>query len=173
LQILWVNLVTDIFPALALAVEPPAPETMSRKPLSPQENLLSASFLFLISWQGAMLAAITLAAYFWSLQTYGEGAHSRTVVLFAVVGVQLGHLFNCRSKTRSAFEGVFRNPYIFGAIAIVICLQLSAVYFTPLARVLDTFPPANYDFAVILLSVILPVVVVEITKIFARRKSVN
>ncbi len=169
LQILWVNLVTDIFPALSLAVEPPSPETMSRRPQQ-QEGLLSAPFLFLISWQGTMLAAITLAAYFWALQTYGEGAHARTVTLLSVVGVQLGHLYNCRSRTRSAFEGFFRNPYIFIASLIVIALQLLALYFPPLARVLDTVPPANADFIVILLAVIIPVVIVEITKIFARRK---
>ena len=170
LQILWVNLITDIFPALALALEPPAPETMSRRPLSAQESILSKPFLFLISWQAAMLAAITLAAYFWSLQTYGEGAHTRTVTLLSVVGVQLGHLYNCRSRTRSAFAGFFRNPYIFAATLIVIGLQSLALYFPPLARVLDTVPPTNADFVVIALSVILPIVIVEITKIFIRRK---
>ena len=170
LQILWINLVTDIFPALALAIEPPAPETMTRKPLSTRENLLSKSFLKLISWQGIMLAVISLCAYFWALQNYGDGAHTRTIVMLSVVGVQLGHLYNCRSRTRSAFEGFFRNPYIFVATAIVICLQLLAVYFSPLAKVLDTVPPKNADFVVILLSIILPIGVVEITKFFTRRK---
>ena len=171
LQILWINLVTDVFPALALAVEPPAPNTMMRRPLSSRESLLSTPFLFLISWQGAMLASITLAAYFWSLQTYGEGSHARTITLLCVVGAQLGHLYNCRSRSRSTFEGFFRNPYIFLASAIVIGLQLLAIYFPPLARVLDTVPPTNADFAVIMLSVISPIVIVEITKLFARRKS--
>ena len=171
LQILWINIVTDIFPALALAVEPPAPETMSRRPLSAKESLLSKPFLFLISWQGTMLAAITIVAYFWALQTYGEGAHARTVTLLSVVGVQFGHLYNCRSRTRSAFEGFFRNPYIFVASLIVIGLQMLALYFPPLTRVLDTVTPTSADFVVIALSVILPIVIVEITKIFVRRKS--
>ena len=171
LQILWINLVTDVFPALALAVEPPARDTMMRRPLSSRESLLSTPFLFLISWQGAMLAAIALGAYFWSLQTYGEGPHARTITLLCVVGSQLGHLYNCRSRTRSAFEGFFRNPYIFLASAIVIGLQLLAIYFPPLARVLDTVPPTTADFAVIMLSVISPIIIVEITKLFARRKS--
>ena len=107
LQILWINLVTDVFPALALAVEPPAPDTMMRRPLSSRESLLSTPFLFLISWQGAMLASITLAAYFWSLKTYGEGSHTRTITLLCIVGTQLGHLYNCCSRTRSTFEGFF------------------------------------------------------------------
>ncbi len=169
LQILWINLVTDVFPALALAVEPPAADTMSRRPHSPQESLLSRSFLFLISWQGAMLAAIALAVYFWALQTYGAGAHTQTLTLMSVVGVQLGHLYNCRSRTRSAFNGFFTNPYIFVATAIVIGLQLLAVYFAPLAKILDTVPPNNIDWLVIIGSVILPITIVEITKLFSRQ----
>lgn len=170
LQILWVNLVTDIFPALALAVEPPSSETMTRPPHSAKENFLSAPFLFLISWQSVMLGVMTVAAYFWALQTYGESSHARTIALFAIIGGQLGHLFNCRSKTRSAFEGFFSNRYIFGAFASVIVLQLLAVYFPPLARILDTVPPTKADFVVIVISVILPIIIVEITKIFGRRK---
>ena len=168
LQILWINLVTDVFPALALAVEPPSPDTMDRKPHSPKESLLSARFLFLIGWQGVMLGAITLGAYLWALESYGAGAHSRTVVLLSLIGVQLGHLFNCRSRTRSTFTRFFTNPYIFAAALVVVILQMLAIYFTPLARILDTVRPNMNDLVVIVISIILPVVVVEITKVFAR-----
>lgn len=168
LQILWINLVTDVFPALALAVEPASADTMSRPPQSPKVELLSRHFLFLISWQGVILAAIALAAYFWSLQTYGAGAHTQTITLMTVCGVQLGHLYNCRSQTRSTFNGFFSNPYIFVATAIVIGLQLIAVYFAPLAKILGTMPPNNIDWLVIIGSVILPVIIVEITKALSR-----
>lgn len=170
LQILWVNLVTDIFPALALAVEPPSSETMTRPPKSAKENFLSAPFLFLISWQSVMLGGMTIGAYFWALQTYGEGSHARTIALLAIVGGQIGHLFNCRSKTRSVFNGFFSNRYIFGAVAIVIGLQLFALYFPPLARILDTVPPNKADFVMIIISIVLPIMIVEITKMFGRRK---
>ncbi len=169
LQILWINLVTDVFPALALAVEPANPETMRRKPHSPGEAMLSPKFTFLIVWQGAMLAAIALAAYLWALNEYGEGAHARTIALLAIVGAQLGHFFNCRSRSRSAFVRFFSNPYIFVAAAIVIALQLLAVYFSPLRRILDTVPPNAFDFIVIAFSTILPVVIVEIVKLSAGR----
>ena len=170
LQILWINLVTDIFPALALAVEPPSPDTMQRRPLSPEENLLSAPFLFLIGWQAIMLAAIALAVYFWAFRTYGAGEHLQTVTLMTIVGVQLGHLYNCRSRTRSAFDGFFSNPSIFAATAIVVALQLSAVYFAPLAKILNIVPPNKIDWLVIISSIILPVIIVEITKVFSRVK---
>lgn len=173
LQILWINLVTDVFPALALALEPPVRETMRQRPRSPSEALLSSSFMLLIAWQGALLAAVALAAYVWALSIYGAGAHARSVALLALVAVQLGHLFNCRSRTRSAFDGFFLNPFVFAAAAIVILLQLLAVYFAPLARVLDTVPPTMSDWLVAGLAVISPVVVVEITKAIARRKSLT
>lgn len=165
LQILWVNLVTDVFPAMALAVEPGSKETMQRPPRSPQEALLSRRFVFLIVWQATMLAVITLVAYWWALGVYGAGSHARTIALVALIGVQLGHFFNCRSRTRSAFEGLFRNPFIWVATALVIGLQLMAIYWPAVARVLDTVPLNREDWYVIGFATIAPIVIVEITKL--------
>ena len=116
-----------------------------------------------------MLAVINLFAYAWALSRYGAGAHARTIALLVLVSGQLGHLFNCRSRTNSAFEGVTRNPYIWMAAGSMIGLQLLAVYFTPLARVLDVIPPTRIDWAVIAIAAVVPIVIVELTKAFARR----
>lgn len=164
LQILWVNLVTDVFPALALAVEPSSPRIMQQRPRSPKQALLSRQFFILVIWQGAMLAAITLAAYWWALKTYGEGSHARTVALFALIGVQIGHLFNCRSRSRSAFEGIWQNPFIWLSCVVSIGLQFLALYFAPLARVLGTVPVNRQDIIVCGLAIILPVLMVEVVK---------
>ncbi len=168
LQILWVNLVTDVFPALALAVEPPAPDVMQQRPRSSTESLLSRSLLILISWQGVMLGAFGLAAYLWALNAYGAGAHARTIAMLALVGTQLGHLFNCRSRSRSALTGLFTNAYIWAAAAMVVALQLLAVWWSPLARVLQTVAPNPMDWWIAVLAVLAPIVVVEITKFGAR-----
>ncbi len=170
LQILWMNLVTDVFPALALAVEPSAPDVMHHRPRSRETALLSRPFLVLIAWQGALLATITLFAYNWALRTYGPGEHARTIALLVLIGVQLGHLMNCRSRTRSAFDDLFSNPAIWAAFVIVIALQLLAVYFKPLASVLGTVNPTSTDWLVISLSVMAPIIFVEITKAFVRRR---
>jgi Ca2+-transporting ATPase len=170
LQILWVNLVTDVFPALALALEPAAPGLMSLPPRSPRAPLLSRSFFFLIVWQGAMLAAIVLSAYWWALERYGPGSHARTIALISLVGVQLGHMFNCRSRTRSAFEGLFRNPHLWFAAATVVGLQLVAIGVEPVAKVLGTTAIDSRDWAIAVGSILAPIVVVEITKAgFSRR----
>ena len=170
LQILWVNLVTDVFPALALAVEPAAPGVMQRAPRSSTTSLLSRDLLVLIGWQAVLLAAITLSVYGWALDAYGEGAHARTVTLMAIIGVQLGHMFNCRSRTRSAFEGLLRNPFIWVATAIVIGLQLIAVYVEPIARVLNTTRLTTTDWLMTSAAVVAPILFVEGTKLIARRR---
>jgi Ca2+-transporting ATPase len=169
LQILWMNLVTDIFPAFALALEPSSLRVMKHRPRSPQEALLSRRFLLLISWQGAMLAAISLTSYVWALRMYGEGAQARTIALFSLIAVQLGHFFNCRSRTRSAFEGLFVNPFVWVAAALVILLQIAAAYFQPLARVLDVTRPSPIDWLVLGACFVAPILIVELTKWLARR----
>ena len=116
-----------------------------------------------------MLAAITMGAYLWSLKEYGPGAHARTVALLALVGVELGHLFNCRSRTRSAFDGLFTNPFVWIAAGIMLALQLLAIYFSPLARVLDTVKLTASDWAIAAAAIVLPIFIVEAVKVFGRR----
>jgi Ca2+-transporting ATPase len=170
LQILWMNLVTDVFPALALAVEPASKDIMTQPPRSSHATLLSKPFLILIGWQATMLAMLVLGAYTWALNVYGPGPHSRTIALFALVSVQLGHTFNCRSRTRSAFDGIFRNPFLWIAVLIVVLLQLFAVYLSPLAAVLGTVKPSATDWIVIGSCGLLPVGIVEMTKFAFRRR---
>jgi Ca2+-transporting ATPase len=168
LQILWLNLVTDIFPAFALALEPPSPRIMSFPPRSPSASLLSSRFLTLIVWQGLVLSVITLGAYRWALNTYGPGEHARTVALLALIGVQIGHTFNCRSRTRSAFAGLTRNRHLWFAVATVMALQ-SAAFLTPvIARVLGLVTPNAADIAAGLIAIAAPVLVVEIQKAISR-----
>ena len=164
LQILWMNLVTDVFPALALALEPASPDIMNQRPRSSRTTLLTRPFLFLIAWQGALLAALGLGAYVWAVQMYGPGAHARTVALFSLVAVQLGHTFNCRSRTRSAFDGLFRNPFLWIAVFMVAFLQLLAAYFSPLSLVLGTVEPSASDWIVICSSGLVAIAVVEVAK---------
>lgn len=173
LQILWMNLVTDVFPALALAVEPGSPEIMKQRPRDPERSLLSTRLVILIAWQAAMLAALALAAYMWALQVYGPGPHSRTIALLTLIGGQLGQTFNCRSRRRSAFDGLFESPFIWIAAGVVISLQLLAVYASPLARVLGTVRPSETDWLVITLCSVAPILIVEVTKAVTRWRKVS
>jgi P-type Ca2+ transporter type 2C len=168
LQILWLNVATDIFPAFALALEPPQPRRMHGR--RQRSDLLSLSFLVLVGWQGAMLAAIALAAYLWALQAYGEGAHARTIALVALVCVQLGHTFNCRSRVASAIPGLFENLHVWAAAATVIALQAIVFWFLPLATLLDLTPLAGIDMVVAAGCAVLPIAIVETQKALVRAR---
>jgi Ca2+-transporting ATPase len=168
LQILWINVVTDIFPAFALALEPSQPHRMQGR--RKRGDLLSRSFLILVAWQGAMLALIALSAYVWALRVHGSGPHARTIALLAVIAVQLGHTFNCRSRIASVTSGVFDNPHIWAATATVIGLQGFARAFPPLAELLTLTPLTSLDFTVIAMCAFVPIFIVEIQKALVRSR---
>lgn len=170
LQILWVNLVTDVFPALALAVEPPSRNIMNRPPRPSDSKLLSAEFLTLIGWQGVTLGAIALGSYLWALGEYGPGDRARSIAVLSVIGVQLGHFFTCRSRVRSVLDRPFSNPWIFVAAGTMVVLQIVALYLPPLAGVLGLVAPTLNEVPVLATSVVLPILIVETAKFFTRRR---
>ena len=96
LQILWLNLVTDTFPALALAMEPGDADVMQRPPRNPQEAILSRAFLTSVFVYGALIAAVTLVAFAWALR-YAPG-HATTVAFLTLALTQVFHLGNARSS---------------------------------------------------------------------------
>jgi Ca2+-transporting ATPase len=168
LQVLWLNLVTDVFPAFALALEPASPRVMERPPRKRSEALLSGSLFGTVVWQGALLAAVSLAAYYWALGRYGDGPHARMIALFSLVGVQIAQTFNCRSRTSSAFAGVTRNPHMFFATATVLLLQGAALQIETLRRVLAIAPPTRDDLVVLAVTLVVPLALVEVQKALGR-----
>ena len=174
LQILWLNLVTDTFPAFALALEPASPGVMRQPPRDPSEALLSRRFLGLIAWQGLLLAAATLLAYGIGLSRHGsdgEGLKQATTMAFMTLAlVQIFHAFSARSHVRSIFgRGSFSNRWLWGATAVCLLLQATAISLPPLQRLLHTVPPSLADWAVILTCSLLPLLLIEFFKNLRRR----
>lgn len=166
LQILWLNLITDVFPAMALALEPSAPGLMKRPPRNPKEPLLSVAFLWMITWQALLLAAGTLASFFVGLQWYGsEGPglyHAETIAFMTLAIAQVFHVFSARSQRRSAIlSGPFRNGWLWAAVVVCLLLQVAAVYWPLLNRVLHTVPLGGEDWLLIALCSLAPAAVVE------------
>jgi len=173
LQILWLNLVTDIFPAMALALEPSAPDVMARPPRDPKQPLMTTAFGGLIAWQGSLLSVCTLAAFSVGMRWYGDhGAglkHAITIAFMTLAMAQTFHAFNARSRTRSAFNSrLFTNAWLWGATLICVLLQVAAVTFPPLRRVLNTVPLMAADCGLIALASLVPVLVVELVKLGQR-----
>lgn len=96
---------------------------------------------------------------------------ARTIALLSMVGVQIGQMFNCRSRTRSAFEGLSNNPHIFFAGATVISLQALALTFDPLRRVLGLALPPASAWPMVAISTVLPIAIVETQKAIVRRRA--
>ncbi len=141
LQILWLNLVTDVFPALSLGWEPGDRDIMKRPPRDPNQAILTTRFQLRILIQGVVLSVGTLAAYLYALKTTGDVDTSRTVAFVTLAGVQLLHVFNIRSGgILRPDRTLFNNPVLWGAIVLVLLLQLLAVYQPLLNRVLHTVP---------------------------------
>jgi magnesium-transporting ATPase (P-type) len=101
---------------------------------------------------------------------YGGGSHARTLALFALVAVQVGHTFNCRSRIESATAGLFKNIHIWAATATVIALQILAIEFRPLARLLDLTRLSAADLIVVASCLLLPIAIVETQKLFVRAR---
>ena len=174
LQILWLNMITDVFPALALALEPSAPDTMRRSPRSVSEPLLSRSFVFLIAWQGLLLAGVTLGAFSLGLRWHGddpEGLRRATTIAFMTLALaQVLHAFNARSRVRSALTRLFTNGWLWSAVVLCVVLQLAAVYVPWLRAALRTAPPNGRDWLLIVAASLMPVLVVELFKAVAGRR---
>ncbi len=173
LQILWLNLITDIFPAFALALEPSGPDVMSRPPRDPQESVLTPAFIGLVVWQGLLLTMVTLLAFGIGMHWHGsegEGLRQATTMAFMTLALaQVFHAFNARSQSRSAFTGrLFTNGWLWAAVAFCLLLQAAAVYLPLLQRVLHTVPPSLADWGLIAGCSLLPVAVVEGVKALQR-----
>ena len=173
LQILWLNLITDIFPAFALALEPSAPDVMKRPPRNPQESLLTLRFVGLIVWQGLLLTGVTLLAFDVGMRWHGtdaEGLRRATTLAFMTLALaQVFHAFNARSQMRSAFTSrLFTNSWLWAAVATCLMLQAAAVYVPLLQKVLHTVPPTLSDWGLIAACSLMPVAVVEFVKVIQR-----
>ncbi|MGB5634126.1 MAG: cation-translocating P-type ATPase C-terminal domain-containing protein, partial [Waterburya sp.] len=142
LQILWMNLVTDGLPALALALEPAEPNVMSRPPYNPKESIFARGLGLYMVRIGIIFSLLTIILMLWSYNYDLVGAnpnHWKTMVFTTLCLAQMGHALAVRSDTRLTIEmNFFSNPYLLAAIALTTVLQISLIYVTPLRNFFDT-----------------------------------
>jgi Ca2+-transporting ATPase len=171
IQLLWLNLVTDIFPGLALALEPPEPDVLSQPPRDPQEPLVQKADFQRITFESATLSASTLGAYGYGIAHYGISPQSSTIGFMSLTLAQLLHALSCRSKTHSLFssEKLPPNPYLAIALGGSIALQLLCAIGPGLRQLLKLSPLGVLDAGVIGSSAILPLLVNETMKTTRRQ----
>lgn len=167
LQILWINLVTNGLPALALAMEPPERDLMRRAPRPPREPVITLHRGLLMLAHGALLATVTAVGFALVYQEEQANlARARTLTFCVVSYAFIFFSFSCRSQRRTMPElGLFSNPYLLGAIAISALLQLSVVALPHAQPVFETTTHFAWEWVLIVLLALLPVTVIELVKL--------
>ncbi|MCL2818948.1 MAG: HAD-IC family P-type ATPase, partial [Actinomycetia bacterium] len=173
-QLLLINLMTDSLPALALGVDPGSSRVMQREPRDPDESILSGRSLSNVAIQGALITVGALTAYYGSaLGWFGETDphHTQTMLLTAVVVMQLLHAFTFRSSTRSIFSReTFKNKWLNAAVIVSFLLHLCVIYLPPLQRVFRTAPLDLRDWFEVGLAVLVPLILIDVHKMLTRKK---
>ncbi len=177
-QVLWMNLVTDGFPAMALGVDTPAPDIMVRPPRDPSEGILSLRKQWLVLWQGLLLSLGSLAAFFVSYYVLYPGggpdhiAKVQTVAFTTLVLSQLLHAFNSRSERLTLMELSFiDNKALLAALGGSLALHLLVILVPPLMRVFGTAYVDGIGWGLIIACTILPIVLIDRVKLMLRARA--
>ena len=164
LQILFLNLVTDVFPALALGVGESDPHVMERAPRDPKEPIIGRRHWAMITGYSALITAVVLAVLAIALTRFGM-AQDRAVTLsfLTLAFAQLWHVFNMRDPDASIIRNeVIQNPYVWGALALCIALLLAAVYVPFLANLLGIVNPTLEGWALVIGASLMPLILGQI-----------
>ena len=167
-HLLWINLISDCFPAVALGMEPAERGIMKRKPRSSNTHIFAEGMGVNLLWQGTVIAALTLASYVIGAQT---SAAAGTTMAFLTLSVcEMLHAWNMRSLRGSIFTMHSRNPVLFASIALSFLLIVPVMLIPALQTIfsLVSLSWMQYLYAILLAAVIVPVV--ELVKAFQRKK---
>lgn len=173
-QILWVNLVTDSFMAIALGLEPKEPDVMFQSPRDAKKSIFSDGLGFKIAWQGVMIGLLTFLAYvigwFWDKNGLASVKimHAQTMAFMVLSLSQLAHAFNARSANYSIFK-LQRSKAMFVSLLISFSLQVIIVFFPFTRAIFQIEMPEGLQWLVIALLSITPIIIVELQKLIKHK----
>jgi Ca2+-transporting ATPase len=172
LQLLWLNLVTDLAPGLALALEPRDPDLMVQPPRDPKEPIVPGRMLRRILAESAAIALGALAVYGIGISRHGIGPAAQTMAFGSLLGSQLLHVGWARAGERPALRGSRgrRNPYLLAAMGMSVALQAAALFVPPLRTVLGGAPLALADLGIALAGAALPSLAIEASRFLGHRE---
>lgn len=164
LQILWLNLLTDVLPALALAIEPGEPDLMRRPPIAPQAPLISRLDAFALVGYATLIALATLAAFRWGLAWAGT-EQAMALAFLTLAFAQVFHLGNARQSLHvTHWRRALANPAALGAVAVTVALLVLVVYWAPFATLLGLHPLGAHEWGVVLGAALVPAVIGQAAK---------
>ncbi|URM31769.1 calcium-translocating P-type ATPase, SERCA-type [Cytobacillus firmus] len=141
IQILWVNLVTDGLPAMALGLDQPEENVMKRKPRSPKEGVFSRGLGWKVVSRGFLIGLVTLLAFIFAYRANPDHlAYAQTVAFATLVMAQLIHVFDCRSEKSVFSRNPLGNKYLVWAVISSLVLVLIVIYYPPLQPIFHTVP---------------------------------
>ncbi len=166
MQLLWTNLISDIFPALALTMEPPEPDVMDLPPRDPAEPIVKSGDFKRITFEAATMATAALGAYGYGIARYGIGATAGTVAFQTLTTSQVLHALGCRSEKHRIFGTTQSPPNKFLNVAILgsLALQLATQLLPGLRNLLGLTPLTALDGLVVGVASVVPLLVTEATK---------
>ena len=169
LHLLWINVVTDGLPALALVVDPTEADVLQRPPRHPDEPLLGRAQWHYIIATGLLQAAATLGVFIWALGAR-DLTEARNLAFSVLVFGELFRAFAARSTTRVFWEvGVFTNLWLLGVVLFSVMMQLGMHYIPAVQTVFEIGPLSAADCALTLIVALGPVTVIELSKLGRRR----
>jgi P-type Ca2+ transporter type 2C len=167
-QILWINLVTDGLPGLALAFEPQEPGLMRRPPRHPKEGVFAHGMAYQIVWVGLLMAGVCITIQAWAISSGNQ--HWQSMVFTALCLLQMGNALAVRSETRSFFSlGVFTNPLLIFSVVLTFVLQMGVLYLPVCNRIFKTSPLTAGELGATVLLSFAVFVAVELEKYFKRQ----
>jgi Ca2+-transporting ATPase len=166
MQLLWINLLSDIFPGLALAQEPPEKDVMQRPPRDPKESILPREDLAHMGVESLTITGVALAGYLYAIARYGVGPRASTVAFNTLTTSELLHAISCRSRTHSFYHDEFlpRNLYLELALGGSVAAQVAANLIPGIRRMLGMTPMGLMDTLIVLASSGLPLLMNEALK---------
>ena len=179
-QILWINLVTDSFPAIALGIDPGDKDVMSKEPRKSKESFFAHGAGQRAIIGGTLIGILTLAAFYFGLAEFGYSVNSkdipehvmtnaRTMAFVVLAGAQLFFSFSMRSIHKSVFQiGLFSNMYLVGAVILGFILQLGVITIPVFANAFKVQNLSLYDWGLVMLFSIAPFLLNEVSKLFIK-----
>jgi Ca2+-transporting ATPase len=179
-QILWINLITDSLPAIALGIDPGDKDVMKKRPRDPKESFFARGAGLRAIIGGLLIGILTLAAFYFGLSEHGFSlgskdipeevlTYARTMAFVVLAGSQLFYSLTIRNSTKSIFQiGLFSNKYLIGSIIVGFILQLGVISIPFLAEAFKVHNISLRDWGIVILFALIPLAVNEIIKLFSR-----
>lgn len=178
-HLLWINLITDCFPALSLSMERSDDDIMKRAPRNPKEGIFANGLGFEVAYQGVMVTIITLAAYFighfrefgnWNVIASPDSLHGMTMAFLTMNMAEIFHSFNLRSQHGSIFLKKGQNMWLWGSFLVSLLLTCIVIFVDPVAEIFSLATDFGIDeFIIAMALAFATIVIVEIVKFIQRR----